>query len=199
MPNLAPKLRLSPRLSSSFAPFLRTSTNAGWREEYEVRGWLSTRTVSREIRSSVEYTQIANVHAEWYLDQLGKVQALPSPHICHVANPILDGLVARYHDRDRIPQGHRRAPMYDTCPPFERDTLNIYLIGSRDGVHVDHEWVYAHQPLITRKDCSRATTTRGCSFLADLSSPENTSTVSTTRREAFIMKSGTTIGSVVRF
>ena len=35
-------------------------------------------------------------------------------------------------------------------PRFERDTASIYLVTSRDGVHVNAEWVYARQPLVPK-------------------------------------------------
>ncbi|KAL3897921.1 MAG: hypothetical protein SGPRY_012950, partial [Prymnesium sp.] len=35
-------------------------------------------------------------------------------------------------------------------PAFTRDTTNVYLVTSRDGVHIDDEWVYAQQPLLTK-------------------------------------------------
>ena len=41
-------------------------------------------------------------------------------------------------------------PQGDDEPYFKRDTLSIYLVTSRDGVHIDHEWVYAHQPLLPK-------------------------------------------------
>lgn len=38
----------------------------------------------------------------------------------------------------------------EALPAFQRDTTNIYLVTSRDGVHVDTGWVYARQPLIPK-------------------------------------------------
>jgi len=35
-------------------------------------------------------------------------------------------------------------------PRFERDTASIYLVTSRDGVHINAEWVYARQPLVPK-------------------------------------------------
>ena len=34
--------------------------------------------------------------------------------------------------------------------PLAQDTTNIYLVTSRDGRSIDDEWVYAHQPLLTK-------------------------------------------------
>ena len=36
------------------------------------------------------------------------------------------------------------------APAFQRDTTNVYLVTSRDGVHIDDRWVYAQQPLILK-------------------------------------------------
>ena len=35
-------------------------------------------------------------------------------------------------------------------PAFERDTTNVYLVTSRDGVHIDDGWVYAQRPLLPK-------------------------------------------------
>ena len=41
-------------------------------------------------------------------------------------------------------------------PSFQRDTTNIYLVTSRDGIHLDDSWVYGHRPLIPKgaKQCN---------------------------------------------
>jgi hypothetical protein len=36
-------------------------------------------------------------------------------------------------------------------PYLQRDTLNVYLITSRDGIHIDDEWIYAHRPLLPKE------------------------------------------------
>ena len=36
-------------------------------------------------------------------------------------------------------------------PYLQRDTINFYLITSRDGIHIDDEWVYAHRPLLPKE------------------------------------------------
>jgi len=35
-------------------------------------------------------------------------------------------------------------------PSFKRDTTNVYLVTSRDGIHIDDEWVYAQRPLLSK-------------------------------------------------
>lgn len=47
-------------------------------------------------------------------------------------------------------------PIGPNLPPLERDTLNVYLVTSRDGVHIDHEWVYAHRPLLPKDGLTQA-------------------------------------------
>ena len=41
-------------------------------------------------------------------------------------------------------------PVGAELPAFERDTSNVYLVTSRDGVHLDDGWIYAHRPLIPK-------------------------------------------------
>ncbi|KAL1525917.1 hypothetical protein AB1Y20_020744 [Prymnesium parvum] len=41
-------------------------------------------------------------------------------------------------------------PAAPHLPAFARDTTNVYLVTSRDGVHVDDGWVYAHAPLLPK-------------------------------------------------
>ena len=41
-------------------------------------------------------------------------------------------------------------PVGRDLPAHQRDTTNVYLVTSRDGRSIDDEWVYAHQPLITK-------------------------------------------------
>lgn len=38
----------------------------------------------------------------------------------------------------------------DRLPAFQRDTASIYLVTSRDGIHVDDDWVYARRPLVSK-------------------------------------------------
>ena len=47
------------------------------------------------------------------------------------------------------PQDHSETRAAE-APAFERDTTNIYLVTSRDGVHIDDGWVYAHRPLLPK-------------------------------------------------
>ena len=40
-------------------------------------------------------------------------------------------------------------------PTYERDTSNVYLVTSRDGVHIDDGWIYAQRPLLPKGKLQR--------------------------------------------
>ena len=50
------------------------------------------------------------------------------------------------HARERT----SHEPVGKEKPAFARDTTNVYLVTSRDGVHIDDSWVYAQRPLLRK-------------------------------------------------
>lgn len=123
-------------------------TNAGWRE---VRGLQVVELQHRfaEIRSAETFTDIQTRHAEWYFDRLGKLERFRRHIYALSLTPYAPNLWIGTMTVIEWPKdlGEERC---EDCPAFERDTLNVYFVTSRDGKHVDHEWVYAHKPLLPR-------------------------------------------------
>ena len=87
----------------------------------------------------------SNVHS-YYLDRLGKLERYcrqiywsPSP----IQRPCGLALTLIEWAKDLRARGDQL--------PARRDTTAIYLVTSRDGVHINDEWVYARQPLIPKE------------------------------------------------
>ena len=55
-------------------------------------------------------------------------------------------------------------PIGPTHPHLEHDTLNVYFVTSRDGIHVEHEWVYAHRPLLPKDGLTQSDWAAGIIF-----------------------------------
>jgi hypothetical protein len=120
----------------------------GWRE---VRGMQVVTLNSRfaDVQRNLERTRVEDQKASWYFDRLGKLEHYRRHVYCitltQYSEDLWYGLMTVIEwQKDLLEEiGPHK-------PPFERDTLNVYLVTSRDGVHVDHEWVYAHQPLLPK-------------------------------------------------
>lgn len=123
-------------------------TSYGWRE---IRGVNVVELNHRfaDIRDADSATQIAKTHATWYFDRLGKLERFRRHIYTATLTPYNEDLWIGLMGVIEWPKDVSE-PRGGGLPPFERDTLNVYLISSRDGVHIDHEWVYAHQPLLPK-------------------------------------------------
>ena len=71
----------------------------------------------------------------------------------------------------------------DQLPAFERDTTSIFLVTSRDWVHIDDEWVYARRPLIPKGKLQRDWNS-GMQLAASEITPDWTKTLSRVYFEA---------------
>ena len=125
-------------------------TPGGWRE---IRG---VQVV--ELNGTVEQSRPMNKHTfvppiqrvgSYYLDRLGKLERFRRQIYSVTLTPYSDrlwlGLITVIEWAKDMSESTGA-----TLPPFQRDTTNIYLVTSRDGVHIDTEWVYARQPLIPK-------------------------------------------------
>ena len=129
-------------------------TKMGWRE---IRG-LQVVELNRRFAdiiharddASRDRTVVGRQHIEWYLDRLGKLERFRRQLYSVTLTPHGDGLwlglavVLEWAKDGSEPRGASR-------PAFERDTSQVYLVTSRDGVHIDDEWIYAHRPLISKR------------------------------------------------
>ena len=129
-------------------------TAAGWREIRGVRvAELNQRFA--DIDNGTETTEIKKLHASWYLDRLGKLEHFRRQAYAVTLTPYSEDLwlglmtVIEWAKDVEEPRG-------DDLPAFERDTLSVYLVTSRDGVHIDCEWVYARQPLLPKDGLTQA-------------------------------------------
>ena len=139
-------------------------TSFGWRE---VRGVQVVELDQRfaEIQHSTVKTTIRTRHRAWYLDRLGKLERFRRHIYCITLTPYSRDLwlglmtVIEWAKDSSEPRG-------DNEPAFERDTLNVYLVSSRDGIHVDHEWVYTHRPLLPKEGLRQSAFDSGLIFPA---------------------------------
>lgn len=120
----------------------------GWRE---VRG-IQVATLNQrlaDIQLNMDQTWVTDRVASWYFDRLGKLEHYRRHVYCATLTPyskdLWYGLMTVIEWQKDLDEA-----IGPDEPPFERDTLNVYLVTSRDGVHIDHEWVYAHQPLLPK-------------------------------------------------
>ena len=111
------------------------------------------------------------VHNEWYLDRLGKLERfrrqLYSLALAPIERASPDGGGSAPSTSDdpgeeasvswigvavvlEWPKDTFAEPLGPNLAAFARDTTNVYLVTSRDGVHVDHSWIYAHRPLLPK-------------------------------------------------
>ena len=119
-------------------------------------GWREIRGVQVvEVNASINYglgdlnrDPLTNV-GSYYLDRMGKLERfrrqIYTLSFTRRSKNLWLGLMtviewAKDLDEAAGPQN----------PAFQRDTTNVYLVTSRDGIHIDDEWVYAHQPLLSK-------------------------------------------------
>ena len=124
-------------------------TSGGWREIRGVQVVELNSTISNE---SAQPPPIANptrrVHS-YYLDRLGKLERFRRQIYSvtltrHSADLWLGLMTVIEWAKD---MGELAG---DDLPAFQRDTTSVYLVTSRDGVHLDDEWVYARRPLLPK-------------------------------------------------
>ena len=127
----------------------------GWRE---VRGIQVVELNQRfsDIRlPPYHQTRVQRRLASWYMDRLGKLEHYRRHVYCVTLTPYSQdlwiGLMTVIEWQKDLDE-----PVGPNLPPFQRDTLNVYFVTSRDGIHVDHEWVYAHQPLLPKDGLTQA-------------------------------------------
>ena len=139
-------------------------TSFGWRE---VRGVQVVELDQRfaDIPYSPTATGIATRHTEWYLDRLGKLERYRRHTYCVTLTPYSQDLWLGLMTVIEWPKDLHE-PAGPSNPHFKRDTLNVYLVTSRDGVHIDHEWLYAHQPLLPKDGLTQSDYDGGLLFPA---------------------------------
>ncbi|KAL1510256.1 hypothetical protein AB1Y20_006580 [Prymnesium parvum] len=126
-------------------------TNGGWREIRGVQAVSLDRAFAQmsEDRAPYSKTQIAQNWANWYFDRLGKVERYRRHIYTMTLTPYNDNLwiglmtVIEWAKDASEAQGPNH-------PFLQRDTLNVYFVTSRDGIHIDDEWIYAHRPLLPK-------------------------------------------------
>ena len=119
----------------------------GWRE---IRG-LQIVELDARLGSlpNVSHAKIKKVHSAWYFDRLGKLERYRR-QLYSVVLAKHAGLYLGLLTVIEWPKDVSAEPVGPDLPAFERDTTNVYLVSSRDGVHLDDGWVYAQRPLIRK-------------------------------------------------
>ena len=120
-------------------------TPGGWREIRGVQAAEVNTPFDLMTNASVR-TKVRHVRAAWYLDELGKLERYRRQIYALTLTPFRRlhlGLltVLEWPKDDSEPEGAQR-------PAFQRDTTRTYLVTSRDGLSVDLQHVYAHQPIL---------------------------------------------------
>ena len=151
-------------------------TPGGWREIRGVQvvalnaslslsaaGLQAPRSVPTSLTAAISATSAASISdemqaihappdsvlASYYFDRLGKVERyrrqVYSVTLTRHTDDLWLGLmtVIEWGKDQSEPEGFDK-------PAFKRDTTNVYLVTSRDGVHVLDGWVYAHRPLLPK-------------------------------------------------
>jgi len=119
-------------------------TKSGWREIRGMHAAEINRTFEEMDRPK---TGIGKSHAKWYLDRLGKLERFRRQVYSLTWTEYTPGFFLGLMTVLEWGKDMEEEIGPNFCA-FERDTANIYLVTSRDGVHIDDEWVYAQQPLI---------------------------------------------------
>ena len=119
-------------------------------------------------------TAINQTVARWYLDRLGKLERYRRQIYALALTPYSEGLwlgtltlIEWAKDLEELEDA--------SAPAFTRDTTQVYLVTSRDGVSVDTSWVYAHRPLLpkhhlTQRDWGSGFLLPAAQWLTDASS-----------------------------
>ena len=87
--------------------------------------------------------------SSWYLDRLGKLERFRRQIYSVLLTPMGGGLWLGLMTVIEWPKDLSEPTGNESAAP-QRDTTNVYLVTSRDGVHIDDEWVYAGQPLVPK-------------------------------------------------
>ena len=95
-------------------------------------------------RTTVNQTELA-----WYMDRLGKLERYRRQIYALSLTPYGEGLWLGLLTTIEWAKDGAEADEPE-APAFERDTTQVYLVTSRDGVSIDTSWVYAHRPLLPR-------------------------------------------------
>ena len=121
-------------------------TPGGWREIRGVQVVELNGTLDKPSQSLLQPTRKLS---SYYLDRLGKLERFRrqvySVTLTPYSHDLWLGLMTVIEWAKDLAE-----PAGKDLPAFQRDTSNIYLVTSRDGVHVDPEWVYARRPLIPK-------------------------------------------------
>ena len=122
-------------------------TPGGWRE---IRG-VHIVSLGSELPEIAAGTGPRNqtARSSWYLDRLGKLERFRRQIYSVLLTPMGDSLWLGLMTVIEWPKDMSEPTGNESAAP-ERDTTNVYLVTSRDGVHIDDEWVYAHRPLIPK-------------------------------------------------
>ena len=125
-------------------------TPGGWREIRGVQVIELNETLDR-VAGVVEPVRRVG---SYYLDRLGKLERyrrqVYSVTLTRHSDSLWLGLMTVIEWAKDLSE-----PTGASLPAFQRDTTNIYLVTSRDGVHIDPGWVYARRPLV-RKGATQA-------------------------------------------
>ena len=122
-------------------------TPGGWRE---IRG-VHVVSLGADLPSISAGTKRRNQTSlsSWYLDRLGKLERfrrqIYSVLLTFMGNGLWLGLLTVIEWPKDLSE-----PTGNASAAPQRDTTNVYLVTSRDGVHIDDEWVYAQRPLIPK-------------------------------------------------
>lgn len=122
-------------------------TPGGWRE---IRGVhiVSLGSELPEIAAGAG-PRNQTVRSSWYLDRLGKLERFRRQIYSVLLTPMGDSLWLGLMTVIEWPKDMSEPTGNESAAP-ERDTTNVYLVTSRDGIHIDDEWIYAHRPLIPK-------------------------------------------------
>lgn len=86
----------------------------------------------------------------WYLDRLGKLERYRRQLYSVQLTKHSEGLYLGLATVLEWPKDISTEPQGAHLPAYKRDTTNVYLVTSRDGVHIDDGWIYAHRPLLPK-------------------------------------------------
>lgn len=131
-------------------------SNSGWREIRGVQVVQPTQHPTgtpirfADIQSAVDRNITAKRLTSWYLDRLGKMERFRRQIYSLSLTPYGTGLWIGLMTVVEWAKDTVSEPVGDEHPAFERDTTQVYLVTSRDGVSVDDGWVYALRPLLQK-------------------------------------------------
>jgi len=118
-------------------------TPAGWREVRGVQVAELPRPLG-DVNGAAEPTGSRTL-VSWYFDRLGKLEKLRRQVYSLTLTPYAGGLWLGLLTVIEWPKQRLDQERGADAPALDGDTTNIYLVTSRDGVHIDDDFVYAHQ------------------------------------------------------